>query len=154
MNSNKTIKAHIIATVIAIMTIAIFFASSLIAEIIGHDHTIQRVKKGILYGLPILIVSMPILGLTGKKLAGKRRDPKLLIKMLRMKFIAMNGAILILLAIFLYYRATYEGIDHIFLIVQIIELTIGAINLVLIASNIRSGLQLTKARSNRTINND
>lgn len=146
MKRSKLVTAHIIATVIATLTISSFFSFSLIAEIIGEDLFIKQVKTGILYCLPILVIAMPMLAISGKKLAGKSKNPIVAKKMKRMKFIALNGMILISLAIYLYYHAIYKTIDSTFLYVQIVELLIGAVNLGLIVMNINSGLKLSGRR--------
>lgn len=143
MKRSRIVQAHLVATVIAILTIGSFFGFSLTAEIIGQDLFIKKVKTGILYALPILVIAMPILGLTGKKLAGNSTRPMVTDKMKRMKLIAMNGVLLILLAIYLYYHAHHKTIDKTFLIVQMVELSIGAANLVLIGKNVLSGLMLS-----------
>ncbi|WP_149303814.1 hypothetical protein [Pareuzebyella sediminis] len=143
MKRKTIVKAHIIATSIAVLTIGCFFSFSLIAEIIGNQEFIKQVKTGILYCLPVLLFAMPILGITGKKLAGKSQSPIVATKMKRMKFVAFNGIILISLAIYLYFRAINNNIDSTFLYVQIIELLFGAINLTLIGLNIKAGMKLS-----------
>lgn len=143
MERSTLIKIHIAASIIAVITIGSFFSFSLIAEIMGSDLFIKQVKTGILYGLPILIIAMPMLALSGKKLARNSKNLILAKKTKRMKLIAINGIILISLAVYLYYHATYRSIDIRFLIVQIAELSIGFINLLLITMNIRAGIKLS-----------
>lgn len=146
MKRSKIVTAHITATIIEFLTISSFFGFSLLAEIIGEDLFVKEVKTGILYCLPILVTAMPMLAISGKKLAGNFKNPVIAKKMRRMKFIAFNGIILISLAIYLYYHAIYKTIDSTFLYVQIVELFIGAVNLVLIIMNINSGLKLSGRR--------
>ena len=143
MKRKTVLTAHIIATFIAVLTIACFFSFSLIAEIKGNHEFIKQVKTGVLYCLPILLFAMPMLGITGKKLAGNSNSPIVATKIKRMKFVAFNGIILISLAVYLYYRANYNNIDSTFLGVQIIELLFGAINLILLGLNIKGGMQLS-----------
>lgn len=143
MERKTIIKVHSVATVIAVLTIFSFFSFSLIAEIIGNHEFIKQVKTGILYCLPILIVAMPTLGITGNKLAKKSKSPIVALKMKRMKWVAINGIILVLLAVYLYFRATNNQIDQTFLFVQITELVFGTINLTLIGLNIRAGRKLS-----------
>jgi len=143
MKRLKIIRVHIVATIIAVLTISSFFTISLIAEINGNHLFIKQVKTGILYCLPIMIIAMPILMLTGKKLAGSSKSPIIIKKMKRMKLITFNGMILISLAIYLYYQAVYIAIDSTFLYVQIAELCMGALNLTLISSNIKLGMKLS-----------
>lgn len=135
---------HIIAAMIAFLTIVSFFGFSLLAEIMGNNEFIIKVKTTILYCLPILIIAMPAVAVSGNKLAGKSEHPLVLAKAKRMKFIAANGFILIGLAIYLYYHATNEPIDQTFLMVQVVELAFGFTNLMLMGLNIRDGFALSK----------
>ena len=96
---------------------------------------------------------MPILGITGKKLAGKSKSPIALSKMKRMKFVAFNGFILISLAIYLYLRASANQIDNTFLLVQIIEFIFGIMNLILIGLNIKAGMKLSGRIKRKTAYN-
>ena len=66
-----------------------------------------------------------------------------------MKFIAINGLVLISLAVYLFYHANYQAIDTAFFFVQMLELAMGAVKLILISMNIKSGLQLTRGMNNR-----
>ncbi len=143
MKRKTVVTAHLIATIIAAITILVFFASSLIAEIKGDHEFIRTVKAFILYALPIMILAMPVLKLTGDKLAGKSKNPKVFAKAKRMKFVVVNGVGLIALAIFLYYRSHYQTIDNIFLTAQIAEFALGLTNLSLIIINAKSGMELS-----------
>lgn len=143
MKRKTVVKAHLIATIVAVMTITTFFLLSLIAEIKGDETFIKSVKAFILYALPVMILAMPTLKITGDKLAGKSQSPLILAKVKRMKFVVINGVGLILLAIFLYYRSHYHIIDNTFLVAQIAEFGIGLVNLSLIIINARSGLQFS-----------
>jgi hypothetical protein len=133
---------HIIATIVGAITIATFFTFSLVAEIKGEEAFIKQVKEGILYCLPVMMVAMPILKITGTKLAGKSQNPIVLAKQKRMKFVLVNGITLIFLACFLYYRSHYQTIDGIFMATQITEFALGLTNLTLIGMNVKSGFQL------------
>lgn len=143
MKRKNLLIVHIVASVIAALTIGTFFTISLRAEIIADDPLIKSVKTGILYALPILLLVMPSLAITGKKLSGSSKHPIILEKQKRMNMIMINGMILISLVIFLYYRANYVAIDTTFFYFQIAELLFGLSNLTLIGLNIKSGLQLS-----------
>lgn len=143
MGRKTLLKIHFIATAIAAITIFTFFTSSLIAEIKGDESFIKSVKSFIIYALPILIVSMPTLAITGNKLAGHSKNRLVLIKKNRMKLVMVNGMILISLAIFLFYRSHFQEIDGVFLTFQIAEFFFGMVNLTLIGLNARNGMQLT-----------
>ncbi|MFD2200073.1 hypothetical protein [Shivajiella indica] len=144
MKREVIVIAHIISTVIAILTIGCFFTFSLLAEIQGEEAFIKQVKKGILFALPIMLIIMPMLKITGGKLAGKSKNPFVQQKQKRMKFILVNGITLIFLACFLYYRSHYLEIDSVFLVAQIAELVLGFTNLSLILINARTGFQLSR----------
>ena len=143
MKRKTVVKAHIIGSIIAAITITMFFTFSLIAEIKGDETFIKQVKEGILFSLPLLLVAMPMLNITGNKLAGESQNPIVLAKRRRMKFVLANGITLISLACFLYYRSHYQAIDGIFLTAQIAEFTLGLTNLTLIGINIKNGIQLS-----------
>lgn len=143
MKRNQLLLLHIIATALAVITIGSFFTLSLRAEIIADEALIKATKTGILYALPILLIVMPTLAITGKKLAGKSKSPIVLMKSKRMNLIMVNGILLVSLVIFLYYRSNFESIDTVFFYAQIAELFFGLSNLTLIGLNIKSGLQLS-----------
>ncbi len=143
MKRKQLVTIHLIATIVAVLAISTFFTISLIAEIKGNDDFIRSVKAFILYALPIMVLAMPTLKITGDKLAGKSKSPLVLAKIKRMKLVLVNGMILISLAIFLYYRSHYQQIDNVFLIAQITEFAFGLFNLSLIFMNAKAGMQLS-----------
>ena len=151
MKRKTLVTIHLTAAIVATLTISTFFVSSVVAEINGTEALIKKVKQVIFLALPILLIVMPALGITGNKLAGKSKNPVILSKQRRMKFIVMNGIILISLACFLYYRSLYETIDDVFLIFQFLEFSFGLLNLTLIGMNIKSGLQLSGRWKQRNI---
>lgn len=143
IKKEKVLLAHIIATAIASLTIASFFISSLLAELFGSVDVIKTVKTAILYSLPIMLVAMPVLGISGQKLADGRKSPLVTRKTKRLKWVFINGMLLIILAIILYSLAMNNYFGRVFLSFQIIELSLGFINFILIALNIRTGLKLS-----------
>ncbi|MBB6463506.1 hypothetical protein [Flammeovirga kamogawensis] len=144
MKRKSTLKLHIIATAVALFTISSFFIISLYAEIKGDQEFIKTVKSIVLYCLPILLMAMPTLSITGNTLAGKSKNVIVLKKLKRMKLVMFNGIILVSLAIFLYYRSHYIAIDSTFMIAQITEFIFGLSNLTLIGLNARLGLKLSR----------
>ncbi|MEK6476332.1 hypothetical protein WJR50_02320 [Catalinimonas sp. 4WD22] len=145
----KTLSSmHITAAGLAMTLIFTFFSSSLIAELIGDEVIIMKVKTGIFYMLPLMLFLMPALGLSGKKLAGKSKAPLIQRKMRRMRWIAINGGILILLAVLLYQRAENGRIDTTFMQLQIAELLIGVTNLFLMGLMVRDGKRLAGKKKN------
>jgi hypothetical protein len=143
MKRKTIVKIHVIVTVIATLTIVTFFISSLVAEINGNEAFIREVKEMILFSLPIMLIAMPALGITGNKLAGKSRNPIILTKRKRMRLVFVNGIALMALACFLYYRSHYQTIDAVFLLAQMAEFALGLTSLILIGMNIKSGFQLS-----------
>jgi hypothetical protein len=143
MRRKTVVRIHIVATIIAVAAISCFFISSLVAEITRNEVYIRSVKRVILYLVPILLIVMPALRISGTKLCGKSQNPTILAKAKRMKFIFINGVCLIALACFLYYRSHYQSIDNIFIGAQLAEFLFGLTNLILIGLNIKSGFQLS-----------
>ena len=143
MKRKTLVKLHIAGTAIAFLAISTFFTASLYAELNGIEELIKAVKQAILYALPLMLVAMPIIGISGNKLAGKSKHPKIIRKQGRMKFVFINGMILISLATFLFYQSHYNSINRLFLIAQILELVLGFTNLILIGQNIKDGMTLS-----------
>ena len=65
MKRKALVKAHVIATIIAGLTIATFFLSSLITKLNGSETLIREIKEVIVFSLPLLLISIPVLGVTG-----------------------------------------------------------------------------------------
>ena len=143
MKRKKIVTIHLIATIGAVLTISTFFTISMIAEIRGDEDYIRSVKAFILYALPVMILAMPTLKITGDRLAAKSINSLISAKAKRMKLVMVNGMILISLAVFLYYRSHYQQIDNIFLTAQIAEFIFGLLNLTLIFINAKTGMQLS-----------
>ena len=136
MKRKTVVRIHLVATIIAVVTIATFFTISLIAEIRGDQVFIKAIKA-------LIFFAMPCLAITGNKLAGKSKNALVEIKKKRMKFVMLNGIILVSLAIFLYYRSHFQSIDGVFLTFQIAEFVFGLTNLSMIILNARNGMQLS-----------
>ena len=155
MKRKNLVKIHVSATFMAVVVISTFFISSLIAEIKGDETFIKTVKTAIFFSLPLLIVTMPTLAITGKQLAAHSKNQKVLQKQKRMKWIMMNGMLLILLASYLYYQSNFQTINDTFLYFQIMEFVLGISNLFLIGLNMKAGFQLSnslKIRKNKIQN--
>ena len=137
-------KVHAIAGVVGFLTIATFWISTAITELIGSDTAISTVKSGIVWGMMVLIPAMVIAGGSGMSLGQRRKDKGVLAKKKRMPFIALNGLLILLpSAIFLASKANAGAFDGVFYAVQGLELIAGATNLTLMGLNIRDGLRLT-----------
>ena len=141
-------KIHLTAAVIATLCIATFFTSSILVELFGTYDSIAMVKRLIVMpGLFILIPAIAMTGGTGFALSKNRKGRLVENKKKRMPFIAANGILILLpAAIFLNQWAASGLFDTRFYIVQSLELMVGAINLSLMAMNIRDGLRMSGSR--------
>jgi len=135
---------HRTVAIIAVLCIATFFVSTILAELFGSYETIIMVKGLIVTpGLFILIPVVAMTGITGFILSKSRQGRLVQIKKKRMPFIGINGVfILIPCAITLEYWASAGTFHTSFYIVQAIELIAGATNLWLMSLNIRDGMRL------------
>lgn len=138
-------RVHLIAGLLATLTIATFFISTVLVEVFGSPDLVTQVKSLIvLPGLWILVPAIAATGGTGFALSKSRHAPLVTAKKKRMPFIAGNGLlILIPCAIFLDLWASKGVFDTRFYLVQALELLAGGTNLVLMGLNIRDGLRLT-----------
>lgn len=135
---------HAIAGAIGLLTILIFWTSTVISEVFGSYETIALVKGLILKGMLILIPTMAIVGASGVSLGKGRSEVLVTAKMKRMPFIAANGLfILVPMAFFLETRASAENFDTLFYLLQGVELIAGAVNLTLMGLNMRDGISLS-----------
>lgn len=136
---------HLIAGVLATLTIATFFVSTILVELLGSTDSIVTVKRLIVIpGLFILVPAIAATGGSGFSLSKARRGRLVDSKKKRMPFIAVNGLlVLIPCAIFLDLWASKGSFDTRFYLVQGLELAAGATNLVLMGLNMRDGLRLT-----------
>ena len=134
---------HRFAGIGAFLLIASFFFSTVYVEIYGDPEKILAVKRYIVRTILAVGLLMPIAAFSGIRLGGKSKHKVLRQKAKRMKWIAINGLLLIILAIILYYR-TQEGVfDTLFWSMQVAELVLGFSNLVLLGMMIRDGLILS-----------
>lgn len=141
---------HPVAGATALLMIALFWGATLWAELIGPPAALVAVKTLIPWGFLILIPAMAAVGGTGMALAGARRGGLIGAKLKRMPIIAANGVlVLVPAALFLSARAQAGQIDMAFYAVQGIELVAGAVNLTLLALNMRDGRKMTRHRRAR-----
>lgn len=143
-------RVHSIASMLATMTIATFFLSTIAVELFGTHEAVAFVKNLIVVpGLFILVPAIAAAGATGQTLSKSRRGKPVDAKKKRMPFIAANGLlILIPCAIVLDGWASEGKFDGMFYLVQGVELLAGAVNLTLMSLNIRDGRKL---RSRQTM---
>ena len=138
-------KIHLIAAVIATLTIAIFFTSTILVELFGSHEAIASLKSLIVMpGLFVLIPAIAATGGSGFALSKVSKGRLVETKMKRMPFIAANGLLVLLpAAIFLDQWASAGSFDTKFYVVQAVELLAGAINLTLMGLNMRDGLRVS-----------
>ncbi len=138
-------RIHFAAGIVATMTIATFFVSTILVELFGMHAAIATVKGLIVVpGLFILVPAIVVTGGTGFALSASRKGRLIQVKQKRMPFIGVNGVfVLIPCAIILDHWASAGAFDTAFYMVQGIELVAGAINLSLMGMNIRDGLKLS-----------
>ena len=136
---------HPIAGAIAMVTIAAFWVSTVLAELSAPAATVTAVKSTIPWALLLLIPALLATGGSGLSLAkGRPRAGLVGTKMKRMRLIAANGLlVLVPSALFLASRAAAGDFDTAFYAVQALELSAGAANLVLLGLNMRDGLKMT-----------
>lgn len=136
-------RLHALAGSIALLTIAAFWTSTLVAELFLSGVAVARVKVGILYGMLLLVPALVATAGSGFLLTGKRSGAVVAAKKKRMPFIAANGLlVLVPAAFFLEGRAAAADFDRCFYAVQALELLAGAANLSLLGLNLRDGLRL------------
>ncbi|WP_437286182.1 hypothetical protein [Sorangium sp. So ce406] len=135
---------HGIAGTLALCLVSTFFISTMLAELSGNAEVIVTVKRGILYGLALLIPSIAAAGGTGNFLARSRGGRIVDGKKRRMKFIAMNGILVLTPCAFVLYRLASRGeFGPLFVGLQTVELLAGATNIYLLIRMMRDGLRLT-----------
>ncbi|POA97506.1 hypothetical protein C2134_16910 [Chromobacterium sinusclupearum] len=135
---------HAISGSIAMLSIASFWTSTLVSELLFDHEAITLVKHAIAYtGIPILVLAMIMTGATGNLIGRERKGRLLDEKKKRMPIIAINGLLIMIpSALFLYHKASLGQFDRAFYLVQAIELSIGLIQLLLMGKNFRAGLRI------------
>lgn len=143
-------KLHALAGAIALLCIGAFWTSSLVSELFFDERSVVQVKNGILRAMWLLIPAMAAAGASGFAL-GKGRSGRLVdAKKRRMRFVAANGILILLPSAFALASMANAGrFDALFYAVQALELVAGAVNVALIALNVRDGLRLGGRLSTR-----
>lgn len=138
-------RIHATAGVLALSTVATFWLSTVVSELLLSPATVAWVKQAILYGMFVLIPAMAATGASGFALARARRGRLVERKQRRMILIALNGLLVMLpSAYFLARRAAQGEFDSLFYAVQGLELAVGLLQLYLLGSNFRDGLRLRR----------
>ena len=134
---------HPLAGAIAILTIAIFWLSTAVVELIGSAAAVVAVKTTIPWGFLLLIPALAAAGGSGLALAAGRRGGLIGAKLKRMPFVAANGVVILIpSALYLAFKARAGEFDASFDAVQALELAAGATNIALLGLNMRDGLRM------------
>lgn len=138
-------KIHLIAGMLATLTIATFFLSTLGTELFATHEAVAVVKAWIVMpGLFILVPAIAATGGSGVFLSKSRQGRLVEAKKKRMPFIAANGLLIMIPCAIVLNRWAAAGIfDATFYVVQTLELLVGAVNLTLMGMNIRDGMKMS-----------
>lgn len=145
-------KIHLAAGLLATLSIATFFVSTVIVEFFGSHEAVAMVKAWIVMpGLFILVPALAATGGTGVFLAKSRQGRLVEAKKKRMPYIAANGILIMIPCAIVLDRWAAAGVfDLTFYVVQTLELLVGAVNLSLMGMNIRDGLKMSGRSCCRT----
>ncbi len=134
---------HPVAGMLALATILAFWLSTAVAETIGTIEVVRAVKLAIPWGLLVLVPALALTGVSGFRIGGRWKSPIVAAKMRRMPFIALNGIlVLVPCALVLRHFALAGDFGTVFYLVQALELAAGAVNICLMALNVRDGMRL------------
>ncbi|NLH82191.1 MAG: hypothetical protein GX458_15290 [Phyllobacteriaceae bacterium] len=138
---------HAASGAVGLATIVVFMATTITVEILADPATIATAKRGIAWGLCLLLPALVTAGLTGMRLSGGAEAGIAGRKMARMRIVAPNGVlVLVPAALFLAGRAAAGAFDGVFYAVQAVELIAGTVNVVLLSLNFRDGLAMAAKR--------
>lgn len=137
-------KLHAIFGAVALLCITTFWWATVISELFLDQGSVAAVKSAVLSGMWILIPCMIATGGSGFTLAQGRKGRLIDVKARRMKIAAANGLLVLLPAAFVLESWAQTGrMDAVFYGLQTIELVAGAVNVSLLALNMRDGLKLS-----------
>lgn len=140
-------RVHAVAGALALLLICTFWASTAVSEAMLDAAAVRWVKLTIPWGFLLLIPAMAAAGASGFRLAARRRGPVVAAKMRRMKVIAANGILVLMpCALWLAWSVSDGTPDPAFAPVQALELAAGALNITLLALNLRDGIRLARRR--------
>lgn len=138
-------RLHAISGGLAILIISTFLTTTLVAELSGDTTLIATVKQWIAYGLALLVPTMAVVGLSGRRLAGTSTSPIIQRKQRRMALIAANGLlILVPCALTLAWLPATDTFGLSFYLVQGLEIIAGPVNITLLVLNARLGMSMSR----------
>lgn len=135
---------HASAGALAMLTVAIFWISTLVSELFMGQEAVVAVKYAIAYfGLIPLVILMAGAGGSGFILAKGRKGQLVQGKKKRMPKIGANGLLVMIpCALFLNSKAAAGEFDAAFYVIQVVELGVGVMQLTLLGRSFRDGLKL------------
>lgn len=137
-------KLHGFFGVVALLCITAFWTSTVVSELFMDQASVVAVKNAVLAGMWVLIPAMAATGGSGFSLARNRRGRLVDVKGRRMKGVAANGLLVLLPSAWVLAAWANAGrFDGSFYALQGVELSAGAINVTLLALNMRDGLRLS-----------
>lgn len=141
-------RIHLFCGMLAAACMVAFFVGTIAVELLGSAPTVAGLKSLIVTpGLWVLIPALAATGGSGAVLSRGRGGRLVDRKRTRMPFIAANGLLVLMpCALALNHLAAAGDIGPAFYAVQAIELMAGAVNLGLIALNIRDGRRLAGSK--------
>jgi hypothetical protein len=141
---NKTV-LHAFAGTLAMVLVASFWTSTVVAEMLLGPAAVVAVKLAIAkYGLVCLAASMAVAGGSGFAISRARTGRLIAQKKRRMPVLGANGLLVMIpAAIYLAVKATAGEFDARFYAVQGIELVVGVVQLTLMGKNFAAGLRLS-----------
>jgi hypothetical protein len=134
--------SHRVCAIGGFIIVCAFFCSTFYAELFGGAKTLYTVKRNIVFLLPLLIFCMAGAVASGRK-AGNVNNEIVRRKMKRMRFVGVNGVLLIIIAIVLYRKADNGSFDSTFWVLQGIEQILGISNIILMVFMIVDGMRLS-----------
>lgn len=145
-------KIHAAAGALALLLVLSFWTATAISELLQDLGTITAVKAWVLKGVMLLIPVTAIAGGSGFSLGKGWKSAIVARKRWRMKIVAANGLlVLVPSAVFLAAKAEAGSFDWAFVGVQAVELIVGAVNITLMALNMRDGLAMRRGRARRAL---
>lgn len=140
-----TARAHAAGGTLALVLIVLFWVASALAVLAPGADAALAVKRGVVWGLALLIPLLAATGLSGMRLVAGRSGRLIGTKQKRMALAAANG-LCVMLPCALYLRALAVAGDFgaAYRAVQTVELAVGLLQIALLGLNLRDGLRLRR----------
>lgn len=140
-------RLHPVAGGLALLSVAGLLATVAAVELSGSAEALIATRVRLPWVLVVLVPAMAATALSGARVAGRRRDPRVAAKRRRARWAAANGLLVLVPAVlWLAWKAGRGELDAGFAAVQGLELVAGLVNLVLLGASARDGLSLSAGR--------